>query len=318
MLNTAVMILFFNVAPGTRKEVFYPLMLSGFFMIVLLISEWVKYYSFNHSLQRMSCNLNEDLRPITEEQKAINRIMTTAYEIYTSEVSQIKAKNKNKSYFISQWIHNLKTPISVIDLIAQKCRLEDKDPYEAIENITQENKKLNSSLEQVLTIIRLDDFEKDYEPQCIDLVQSIKKLLNDRKKQFIYSGVFPELKCETDEMLVLTDEKWNMHMLEQIISNAIKYSTEEGKTKKIYIDISHNMDNTLLTIRDEGIGIPSYDMDRIFEPFFTGENGRKYRGTTGIGLYVCSEIAKKLGHEIIAKSKLTMGTEFTIKYITKL
>jgi len=303
---------------GTRKEVAYPIILSAFSLLVLLITEWVKYYSFNYYLEKSKGDFSRNLRPVTLEQRELNKVKTAMLRKYQEEINRISTENKNKNYFISQWIHNLKTPISIINLLVQKCKMEDKDPYEAIDNINEENKRLHNSVEQILTIIRLEDFEKDYEPQCINLVQCMKAMVNKRKRQFILSDIFPELNFDSEEILVLTDKKWNELMLEQIISNAIKYSKEEGKSKKLYIDIKIRGDKILLSIKDEGIGIPSYDLDRVFEPFFTGENGRRFQDSTGIGLYISSEIVKRLGHKLKIISEPNKGTEVIVEYITKL
>ena len=318
LLNSAVLILFFNIEEGTRKEVLYPLVLSGFLLVVLILLEWLKYYRFNANLIKLKGSFWQDLMPVTAEQRAVNNRMNEVFKRCAADISKLSTRHKERSYLLSQWIHSLKTPISIIDLVIQKCSLEDKDPFEAIESIRQENMRLHSSIEQILTILRLEEFQKDFEPEGIDLVDCVKKLLHSRKRQFILTNVFPELKHEGEKMFVLSDKKWNELMLEQVISNAIKYSREDGKTKKIHIQLLHREEHTILSIRDEGIGIPSYDIGRVFEPFFTGENGRVFRDSTGIGLYISSEIAKRLGHEIRIRSELYEGTEVTFKYITKL
>lgn len=318
IFNAAILIVFFNLEEGTRKEVVYPVLLSAFSLLVLLITEWVKFYCFNYSLEKSKKDLHGQLKPVTIEQKEISKVKGALVRKHQEEINEVSNENKNKNYFISQWIHNLKTPISVIDLLVQKCKLEGKDPYEALANISDENKRLHNSVEQILTIIRLEDFEKDYEAQTVNLVQCMKTMLNKRKGQFILSGIFPELKYDSDEVQVITDKKWNELMLDQIISNAIKYSKEEGKSKNVYIDIKVRGDKTILSIKDQGIGIPSYDLDRIFEPFFTGENGRIFQDSTGIGLYISSEIVKRLGHKIEINSELKKGTEVIVEYITKL
>ena len=105
-------------------------------------------------------------------------------------------------------------------------------------------------------------------------------------------------------------------MLSQIISNAIKYSSDHDKSKNIYFSISKEEKYTVLEIRDEGIGIPEYDIDRVFEPFFTGENGRRIKKSSGIGLYICKLIAEKLGHKIHIKSKVGQGTIVKLRYLS--
>ena len=155
--------------------------------------------------------------------------------------------------------------------------------------------------------------------------------------------------------MILSDRKWNRHMVEQILSNAVKYSypgkeiegstqeetqgeiqkgtrknieeemgqkiTDEiaeessNRAKNVYITITSEKQKVILTIKDEGIGIPSYDMKRIFEPFFTGENGRKQKNASGIGLYFCKEISEMLGCMLQVDSEENKGTTVTITYL---
>lgn len=316
--NSIILIVFFNFEEGTRQEIVYPLILSSFSLALLLITEGYKYFGFNRNLDRVTEAMATDLKPVTSEQKKINGFWLAALEKHTGELNKLKLESKNRNYFLSQWIHNLKTPISVIDLIIQKAAYEEKDLSEVMDSIREENQRLYNRVEQLLTITRLEDFERDYGLQSLNLVEAIKKLLHSRRRQFILSGVLPELTTEAEEMLVLSDKKWNEHMLEQVISNAIKYSKEEEKSKKVFINISRREDKTILSIRDEGIGIPNYDINRVFDAFFTGENGRLHRDSSGIGLFITSEIANRLGHEISITSELHKGTEVTFSYITKL
>ncbi|MDF2567362.1 MAG: sensory transduction histidine kinase, partial [Oscillospiraceae bacterium] len=150
-----------------------------------------------------------------------------------------------------------------------------------------------------------------------DLTESLKKVINTKKNQFIYQHVFPKFDIN-EPFLILTDSKWNELILDQVISNAIKYSMEEKTSHYVYFDIQKQKEMTILSIKDEGIGIPEYDISRVFEPFFTGENGRKYKNSTGIGLYVCAEIAQKLGHKIEIQSDLNQGTVVKISYLSKM
>jgi len=318
LLNSFMIILFFNLIHQDKLEVFYPLAICIFFFVLLMIVEWIRYYSFNKCLKKSIGNSIYNFKGKTCEQKKINKILNSAHEKYIQEINSIKGENENKTRFLSQWIHNLKTPVSVIDLIIQKCTTEKTDPFKSIESIKEENNRLYKSLEQVLNIIRLENFEKDYETSTIELIYTLKKIINSRKNQFILNNIFPKIICEFDEVNIISDSKWNEVMVDQIVSNAIKYSSGGQKSKNIYFTITKNKNNTILSIRDEGVGIPQWDIKRVFEPFFTGENGRKFRDSTGIGLYVCDQIGKKLGQEIDIKSDVGQGTEVTITYLSKL
>ena len=170
--------------------------------------------------------------------------------------------------------------------------------------------------------MRLEDFSMDYVPEALNLYDSLKNVINERRSQFIHNNVFPKVQCDCNAEKILTDTKWNEFMMGQIISNAIKYSRiyneDKEVCKHVYFHIGKQNKYIVLTIRDEGVGIPHYDINRVFEAFFTGENGRKYKQSTGIGLYICKVISEKLGHEILIESEEGNGTKLQIKYLSKL
>jgi signal transduction histidine kinase len=317
-INSAVIGLFYFISTGSSVEVLYPALLSIFIYIVSITVKWFKYYPFSMNLEKSSVDAYYDLNPSTLEQKEVSTLISKIHQDYMEKIQQIKLENQYNKHFISQWIHNMKTPVSVIDLIIQKCQMGEALHEDAIDDIKQENERILTSLDQVLGIMRLDEFSMDYVPQSIDLVSSLKRIINSKKNQFIYSNVFPKLQEPEEPVTILSDTKWNEAMLEQIISNAIKYSCEPDTSKSIYFKIEKRDEYALLKIKDEGVGIPEYDIKRVFEPFFTGDNGRKYKNATGIGLYICLNIAKKLGHKITLDSKPGLGTEVTIRYLLKI
>ena len=332
-LNSLFLVIFFQISTSSRVEIIYPAMLSLFVFVILIVIEWFKYYRFNSRLSNSVENMNYELEAASSEQKEISKIINEIHRKYNEKIFSLQLENQNRNHFLSQWIHNMKTPVSVIDLITQRINSDEIDVYEAVESIKEENRKLLNNLEQILSLYRLEDFSRDYLPVALDLALAVKKLINNKKNQFIYNNVFPKLEIPPDtsgltdtsvlstpvltEMTVLTDAKWNELMLDQIISNAIKYSATPGKTKTVYFTFQKEEGSINLKIRDEGIGIPQYDINRVFEPFFTGENGRRYKNSTGIGLYICAAIAEKLGHKIALHSEPGVGTEVKITYKSK-
>jgi signal transduction histidine kinase len=317
VVNTLCLILFFNLTDRKTIEIAYPVSITLFLLTILIIVEWVKYYNFNLNLGQVLREENHKLKVGTYEQRRVESVINWINENHRNNSNTLKENYDKKAWFITQWIHKLKTPISVIDLIIQKYAKDSALSLEVLKDIEVENKSLHSSVEQVLTLLRLQEFEKDYEVTSINLLEALRQIINHRKSQFIYNKVFPILDCKT-EVYVLSDYKWNELMLSQIISNAIKYSANGKDNKKLYFSLERNEKHTTLAIKDEGIGIADYDLRKIFEPFFTGENGRKYRNSTGIGLYICKEISQKLGHDIRVYSKLGEGTEVKITYLSKL
>lgn len=317
-INTVLIILFFYLYTDGKVQITYPIVLSMFVYAIFIIFEFYRYMKFNTSINKTIENVNYDMSAETNEQKEVKAVISLIHNNYINKISKITEENKVNNKFFSQWIHNMKTPVSVIDLILQKLMKKDNVDYKMLEEIREENNKLLNSLEQVLNMIRIEDFSKDYVPEAVDLYDSLKRVINERKNQFIYNNVFPKLQCEDAGIQILSDAKWNQFMIGQIVSNAIKYSRnwnhDKKESKNIYFDIQQHDKYIVLSIRDEGVGIPDYDLNRVFEPFFTGENGRKYKDSTGIGLYICNVIAEKLGHEVSIESKKGQGACVQIRY----
>ena len=151
-----------------------------------ILSEWIKYYKFNKSLNEGIENKYFNLNPKTNEQLETARAIFKIHENYTNRISKIQAQNIDNKYFLSQWIHNIKTPPSIIDLIIQKATKETSFSNEDFTmnqinisrlffDIREENNKVKNGLDQILNISRLNDFSKDYEPQTVDLSAIIKR-----------------------------------------------------------------------------------------------------------------------------------------------
>ena len=309
---------FYYISSGASIEVIYPASISIFVYSIFIIYKWINYSEFNTKVKKLAGNMNYDIKTYSCEEKELVELVSNIHQDYMEKISSIRLEDKSRKHLLSQWIHDMKTPISIIDLILQKT-LKGEIPMEkSIEDIKEENINLLDKLEQALNLMRLEDFSEDFVPEEVDLLANIRQVINKRKNQFIYSRVYPRIESTEKVVQVLSDGKWNEAMIDQIVSNAIKYSKEEDKNKTVYFNINKKKDKVTLSIRDEGIGIPEHDISRVFNPFFTGDNGRTYSNASGIGLYFCSQIAKKLGHGIKVESTVGEGTELTITYLSKL
>jgi signal transduction histidine kinase len=330
-----LIILFYQLTTDGTVEIVYPVSIGIYAYFIWMVIKAVRYYRFQSRLHNSVCNHQYDLKPTTGEQIEVSKAIGAIHRKYLNQIQSLQIEQEAQNRFLSQWIHNLKTPISVIDLLIQNYntnRIQDPSGLKEglqinsvitktqdnidglLDSISEENEKLNHSVEQLLSLIRLDNFSKDYVPEKMDLIEEIKKVINGMKKLFVMNHVFPELRIETEDHEVFSDRKWHKLMLEQFITNAIKYSKKGEETKRLYITVTKNEKELLLTVRDEGIGIPEYDLERIFEPFFTGDNGRDVRNSTGIGLYIADMIANKLGHHLKVTSLLGSGTTVTVAY----
>ncbi|MGH4121201.1 sensor histidine kinase [Clostridium sp.] len=321
-INTLLITLFFYLYVDDKVELLYPVLVSIFVYIIYISFDFYRYYRFNTSIKRAMKNVNFDIVVETNEHKVVSEVINSIHTNYINIINEKKEENKVNNKFLSQWVHNMKTPVSVIEIIVQKLMYKEQTDLRLIEEIREENTKLLNGLDQILNMMRLEDFSMDYQPEAVNLYDSLKKVINERKSQFIYNNVFPKVQCVCNAEKILTDTKWNEVMIGQIISNAIKYSrtcneNKEG-SKYVYFHIEKQNKYIVLTIKDDGGGIPYYDINRVFEAFFTGENGRKYKQSTGIGLYICKVISEKLGHEILIESEEGNGTLLKIKYLSKL
>lgn len=199
--------------------------------------------------------------------------------------------------YYTVWVHQIKTPIA-----SMRLALQNIDTAQS-RQLLSELGRIERYVEMVLTFLRLGSDSTDYvikEHELDDIVRgAVKKLAGD----FINKRI----KLEYTELnaTVLTDEKWLAFVIEQVLSNALKY-TPEG-TVSVYLESPKT-----LCIRDTGIGIEPEDLPRVFENGYTGYNGRSDKKASGIGLYLCRRICDKLGHTISAESKAGEGTVIRI------
>lgn len=327
IINSFLLILFFNLIiynqGAGRIEIAYPLLMSGFILISILAVQWFTFYPYQQQLMAMDTQPEFKATAKTAEQQLHYHVLARQYQYYMNQLMEQQKKDRFFRRFLSQWVHHMKTPVSVIDLLIQQYqdttalaemeKADTKAPLVA--DISRENNRMLDGLEQILSFVRLEEFAEDYTPVQTDLLDDLHHVIHQRKTQFILHHVFPKVICADQQVHVITDSKWNRILLDQLLSNAIKYSEAGNKAKNVTITVQGDGTGIRLTIADQGMGIPPYDLPRVFDPFFTGENGRKVKGSSGIGLYLCRQIALKLGHTIALESDLRSGTRVSVGYL---
>lgn len=216
------------------------------------------------------------------------------------EIQALRDQQLQYQEFMNLWVHQMKTPVTVIDLLSQ-------EPVIAPLALKAENERLKSGLNLALNLVRTNAFEKDFTLQEFRLKTIVTKAVQQQKITFIQRNIFPKvfLAAET----ILTDEKWLLFILEQIITNALKYSPAEST---LNFTSTVTKDTVALHITDHGIGIPEKDLKRVTAAFFTGDNGRKYPEATGMGLYLANKVASELNIELTVSSQLDVGTTVTL------
>ncbi|MDW0110793.1 sensor histidine kinase [Sporosarcina aquimarina] len=271
-----------------------------------LLAKFITRRSFYEVLERKPTRMEDALigRPQTPEHRITAQYMRNMYRLYHSDVQKLDTAQHRQLHFINQWVHQMKTPISVLGLLLQEEEIDRKSFHEELD-------RLQDGLDAVLVNARLETFEDDMRIERVVLEELVRQVVTEHKRLFITNGVFPEITVDKN-FVVATDRKWMKIILGQFITNAVKYTFEKGK--KVYVTAENMSDGIQLTVCDEGIGIPDTDLKRVTRAFFTGENGRKTGESTGMGLYIASEVCGRLGHTMTIESKVDEGTAVTVLF----
>lgn len=232
------------------------------------------------------------------------RMMKMAEKSMLEKIGEIQNERKEYKEYIEQWIHEVKTPITAMKLLCENNRSSfSREILAELENI-------NQYTEQALYYARSEHTEKDYSVRETNLSDVVHSAIADNKYLLRQSNM--GIVMDDMEGSVYTDEKWVRFILNQIISNAIKYRTEQPV---LHFSMTKTDDKVILTVRDNGVGIPPGDLPRVFEKGFTGRNGRTGKNSTGIGLYLCRRLCDKLGIGIAAYSE-DKGTMIALSFQT--
>ncbi|BDU90681.1 sensor histidine kinase [Clostridium perfringens] len=236
------------------------------------------------------------------ESKLIYDVICKSNKAMNDEIGEFKRGINDYREYIELWVHEIKTPIATCKLLIEN----NESPL--TESIGEEVCKLENYIDQALFYTRSNTLEKDYIIKEMSLSSCVNKVLNNNADSLIKKRV--KISLGDLEKMVYSDSKWIEFILGQIISNSIKYMNKEHKELKIYCN--ENSKYVILNIEDNGAGISEKDISRVFDKGFTGENGRKFGKSTGIGLYLCKKLCKKLGLDITLISEEGKFTRVSI------
>ena len=275
------------------------------FIICLTVGIIAFLFSFSNAKKRKEAflQINDTLfeglpkTNDTDDEEYRKIVLSLREAIEKIQTENLKKYSDTIEYY-TLWVHQIKTPIAAMKL---KLQNEDNDLSRQLLN---ELNRIEQYVEMVLTYLKLDTDSTDFVFRQHELDGIIRQCVRR------FSGEFIERKLKLDfkktNISVLSDEKWLCFVIEQILSNALKY-TNNG-TISIYAE------NKMLFISDTGIGIEKEDLPRIFENGFTGFNGRTDKKASGIGLYISKRICENLGHGIYARSQIGVGTTIIIDF----
>ncbi|MBO4425599.1 MAG: sensor histidine kinase [Clostridiales bacterium] len=271
--------------------VLYPLFLS---FAVILAAGVIDYIAVLRKHGRLIRNdIPEVASPIEKDYQTIIDKLKEEEEFSRKKASE---DYNNMVEYYTVWAHQIKTPIASMRLQIQS---EDSDLSRRLDS---DLNRIEAYVEMVLTFLRLDSDSTDYVIREISLDDVIRPVIRKFARDFITKKL--TMDYEPADIKVLSDEKWLSFVIEQVLSNAVKYTNNGGI--KIYAE------GSVLCIEDTGIGISSEDLPRIFENGYTGYNGRADKRASGIGLYLCKRICDNLGHKISAGSAPGVGTKISI------
>lgn len=320
---SCIHLLYMYLIGARKQDVVYAAVLDA---ILLLITVLVGFFRYSSKVKALSNALK---RPV-EEQAQLPEATDDVEMFYQrllenqsiarseSESSAAIRQSQMRDYY-SMWVHQIKTPISAMKLLLEVEREElgqlicDDEQSQCLlsdnmDSFEDELFRIEEYVGMALQYQRVSSTENDFVLEKVsvdgvirDTIKKYAKIMIRRHIGMNYSGTVQE---------VYTDGKWLAFILEQLLSNAIKYTPQGVVT----IETAEEKDRFFITIKDTGIGIKAEDLPRVFEKGYTGYNGHADKKATGIGLYLCRQMADKLGHTIRMESEIGKGTKVWIGF----
>ena len=290
----AVSFLLYHLPIGA---VIYPTLLCAALGILIMVFDFLRVKREHEALSsiRSMADIIAGTLPKMDgiKDEDYQHILRLLSEEHNSFLTQTNREYADMIDYYTVWAHQIKTPIA-----SMRLHLQNEDSALS-RTLSSDLRRIEQYVEMVLTFLRLNSESTDYVIKEYDLDMIIKQAVRKFSSDFI--GRKLSLVYEPVNTTVITDEKWLSFVIEQVLSNALKY-TPAGS-----ITITLENEKTL-RIRDTGIGIAPEDLPRIFENGYTGYNGRTDKKASGIGLYLCKRICNNLGHTITARSIVDVGT----------
>ncbi|MBB4822955.1 OmpR family two-component system bacitracin resistance sensor histidine kinase BceS [Sporosarcina luteola] len=286
----------------------------------LLVIGFVLFFSWRfsaetaylRSLQQLQQAMDGDWQEVLPEaiymnDQMTNDILRQAAEGYSRNLAKMKAASLIEADYTAAWVHEVKAPLT-----AMKLTIDAHRGDQAVRKIESEWLRVHLMLEQQLYISRLPTMEADYVIEEVDASSLVVEEVRELASWCLEKNIGVELIGE--ESLVKTDRKWCRFIIRQLMTNAVKYSPVGGE---ITVDTSTDHDGRIvLTVTDEGQGIPAHEIPRIFDKGFTGGTGRLHNAATGLGLYLAKTVAEKMGIAITVNSRVGVGTVMRLRFPT--
>lgn len=311
-LKDKIMIILLNIFSLFILSCFLNLVNNSFSTILIIVFAWtsifsiyllVEYYQRNKYFNKLEKLLDSlDKRYLIAEvmdksyrleDKKYREILRKSNKSVIEKINELEDEKQDYKEYIESWIHEIKLPITTMELICENNK------NEVTRRIQSELNRVDNFVEMVLFYARQEKVYKDYIIKEINLNEVIFESISKNKSYFIQNTMTINVDCEEYE--VFSDKKWLSFIINQILINSVKYKKDCVGEINIYAEKVKA--GVKLYIEDNGVGIDKSEINRIFDKGFTGKNGRTNRKSTGIGLYLCKNLSTKLGIDISAESK---------------
>lgn len=299
---------------GLKVDEYAIILICGLFLLCNLGYILFNYYTNKKYITRINNTLNFlDEKYLlselieegnTEFQKQIFEALKQCNKSMTDNVAKIERENKEYREFIELWVHEIKTPIASSKFIIENNKNSTTD------SLKEEVDKIEDYVEKALFYARSGSVEKDY----IVKKMNLESLVNTAIKRDAHYLIQKSCKINKDNLSydIYTDEKWIQFIIHQIISNSIKYFNKDSNM--LSFEGSSEKERVVLSITDNGAGMDEKSVSRVFEKGFTGNNGRVFNKSTGIGLYLSKKLSDRLGIELSISSEVNKGTKVDILF----
>ena len=296
------------------RNMLYAAVLVLFFGGVFVLADHVRYSRRCHALFGALQRGEERTQGLPEAvgfpEMLYQMMLAESEQEKRKLLTEYDEKKQDMTDYYTMWTHQIKTPIAALRLLLQDGDETDAGRQTELEELF----KIEQYAEMALYFARLDSLSSDLLFRNCDVREVVKQAVKKYSVLFLRSGL--SFRMEEFTVRAVTDEKWLSFVVEQVFSNALKY-THEGGIAIYGADAEGNMvqgDASCLVIEDTGIGIRECDLPRIFERGFTGYNGRMDKKSTGIGLYLCDQIMRRMSHTIRVKSAPGKGTKVILGF----
>lgn len=322
LLFIVIMLVAFRVMRTPIELTVIFLVLAVLYLLTVILTDYMKRRHFYDSLYAHMENLDQKYLVVdTLEEPGFyeGRLFYEAlYEIdksMTEHVKEYRQSVDDFKDFIELWVHEIKLPIASLILMCHNN--QDTIPKKYQDQVN----RLDAYADQVLYYVRAEHASKDYRFDPVQIKSVVNKVALKNKDMLLESDI--SLDVQDVDVSVTTDAKWLEFMINQIMSNSIKYmkpradrneAAADEETRKIRIWSTQEDSTITLHIADNGIGISEADLPRVCEKSFTGENGRRFAKSTGMGLYIVKGLCDQLGHRLTITSKENAGTEVTVTF----